>query len=106
MQKEYPEIAAAFRIILHEMLVQKEYNTYIVKGMVFSLLMRIARLTSSEMDDALLSRSKPLDVENVSQIKPALDYIAAIISPQSGFRTWLMPAASVRRISEKFSRHL
>ena len=64
------------------------------------------RLTSSEMDDALLTCSKPLDVENVSQIKPALDYIRSHYRPQSGFRTWLMPAASVRHISEKFSRHL
>lgn len=100
--KEYPEIAAAFRIILHEMLVQKEYNTYIVKGMVFSLLMRIARLTSSEMDDALLSRSKPLDVENVSQIKPALDYIRSHY--QSPIR--IQDLADACTISETYFRKI
>ena len=100
--KEYPVIAAAFRIILHEMLVQKEYNTYIVKGMVFSLLMRIARLTSSEMDDALLSRSKPLDVENVSQIKPALDYIRSHY--QSPIR--IQDLADACSISETYFRKI
>ncbi len=73
--KEYPEIAGEFRIILHEMLMQKEYNIYIVKAMAFSLLMRIARLTFSETDDEFLSCSKPLDMDNISQIKPALDHI-------------------------------
>ena len=100
--KEYSEIAAAFRIILHEMLVQKEYHTSIVKGMVFSLLMRIARLTSSEMDDALLTCSKPLDVENESQIKPALDYIRSHY--QSPIR--IQDLADACSISETYFRKI
>lgn len=100
--KEYPDIASAFRIILHEMLVQKEYSNAMVKGMVFWLLMRIARMTTSEEDHEILSYKRPLNLENVSQIRPALE----MIRKQYTSSIKIQDLADICSISETYFRKL